>query len=87
MIRYNIDFYKNIKKTYKIKHVGPNTWRQLFLHISSEVIEEQDKFIYERSSTISPILKNNRIKIYNGKFYTARYISKYMIGFKYGEFT
>ena len=75
------------KKTYKIKYLGPNTWRQVFLHLSSEVIEEQDKFIRERSSTITPILTENTLKVYNGKSYIARSFSNYAVGFKFGEFT
>lgn len=75
------------KKTHKIKHLGPNTWRQLFLHLSSEVLEEQDKFIYERGSTITPLFTLNRLKIYNGKTYISRRFTKYSVGFKFGEFT
>lgn len=75
------------KKTFKQPHLGPNTWRQLFLHLSSEVIEEQDKFLFERSSVITPLLTSSRIKIYNGKSYIPRMFSPYAIGFKLGEFT
>ena len=75
------------KKTFKVNHLGPNTWRQIFLHLSSEVIEEQDKFIFERSSTITPLLKASKLKIYNGRFYVPRSFSSYAVGFKFGEFT
>jgi ribosomal protein S19 len=59
----------------------------MFLHLSSEVIEEQDKFIYERNSTVTPLLTDNSLKIYNGKGYVSRSFSKYAVGFKFGEFT
>lgn len=75
------------KKTFKNVHLGPNTWRQLFLHLSSEVIEEQDKYLFERSSTITPLLSSSQIKVYNGKSYIGRSFSKYSVGFKLGEFT
>lgn len=74
-------------KSYKLSHVGANTWRQIFLHLSSEVIEEQDKFIQERGSTITPLLIKNRLKIHMGKGYISRTINPYMVGFKFGEFT
>lgn len=59
----------------------------MFLHLSSEVLEEQDKFIHERNSIVTPLLTNNKLKIYNGKVYVSRTFSKYAIGFKFGEFT
>lgn len=80
-------FHKRVKSIYKVSHIGHNTWRQMFLHISSQVIEEQDKFIHERSSTISPIFKDSRLRIYTGKGYIARQLNPYMVGFKFGEFT
>ena len=82
-----ISYTRQTPKTYKISHVGPNTWRQIFLHVSSEVLEEQDKFIHERCSTITPLLSQSRLKILMGRGYIARNLSSYMIGFKFGEFT
>jgi len=55
--------------------------------LSSEVIEEQDKFVHERSSTITPLLSRSRLKIHMGRGYIARNLSTYMVGFKFGEFT
>lgn len=87
MSNSHISYKQNLKKTYKFAHVGPNTWRQIFLHLSSEVIEEQDKFVHERSSTITPLLSQSRLKIHMGRGYISRNLSPYMIGFKFGEFT
>ena len=86
MLRKDI-FLPKMLKTHKINHVGPNTWRQIFLHISSEVIEEQDKFVHERSSTITPLLSQSLLKIHMGRGYISRKLSSYMVGFKFGEFT
>ena len=74
-------------KTYKFSHTGPNTWRQIYLQISSEVLEDQDKFFHERSSTITPILAETGVKIHMGRSYVYRELSIYSIGFKLGEFT
>lgn len=87
MSNSHISYKQHQKKTYKFAHVGPNTWRQIFLHLSSEVIEEQDKFVHERSSTITPLLSQSRLKIHMGRGYISRNLSPYMIGFKFGEFT
>lgn len=87
MSKNHLSYRQPNKKTYKFAHVGPNTWRQIFLHLSSEVIEEQDKFVHERSSTITPLLSQSRLKIHMGRGYIARNLSPYMIGFKFGEFT
>ena len=83
MVSYTI----STKKTYKLSHLCPNTWRQVFLHLSSEVIEEQDKFVHERASRITPLLTKGRLKIHMGRGYISRNITKYMVGFKFGEFT
>lgn len=87
MSKIYVSSRNKLPQTYKISHVGPNTWRQIFLHLSSEVIEEQDKFVHERSSTITPLLSQSRLKIHMGKGYIARNLSPYTIGFKFGEFT
>ena len=80
-------FIPAVKKTFKTPHIGPTTLRQIFLHISSEVMEDQDKLIFERNSSITPVLASSNIKIYNGRFFLRKKISKYAVGFKFGEFT
>jgi ribosomal protein S19 len=75
------------KKSFRNPHLGNNTWRQIFLHLSSQVIEEQDKFIHDRASSISPILIASRLKITMGRGYIPRQITPYMVGFKFGELT
>jgi ribosomal protein S19 len=80
-------FGKRVRAVYKVSHIGHNTWRQMFLHISSEVIEEQDKFIHEKSSTVSPVFKESKLRIYTGRGYISRQLNSYMTGFKFGEFT
>ena len=86
MFNRNIHFSKT-KKTHKISYIGPNTWRQIFLHLSSEVMEDEDKFIYERGSTLTPMLAETSLKIHNGRKYTYRDFNLYSVGFKFGEFT
>ena len=78
---------KNPLKTYKFSHVGPTTWRQIFLHVTSDILEDHDKFVHERSSTITPILSESRMKIHMGRGYIFRKLSKYSVGYKFGEFT
>lgn len=75
------------KKTASVSHIGPNTFRQIFFHISSKVIEEQEKIMFERSSTLTPLLAENKFKIYNGRSYTSATFNIYAVGFKFGEFT
>ena len=83
------NFSKDIKKrrAFKTPYLGNNTWRQIFLHLSSQVIEEQDKFVHDRASTISPVLVSSKLKIHMGRGYISRYINPFMVGFKFGEFT
>lgn len=46
-----------------------------------------EKFFYNRSSIIPKIYSYFNIYIYSGKRWHTRLISRWMVGFKIGEFT
>lgn len=62
-------------------------WRKIFLSHKSIVFKNQEKFIHHRSSTIPKIFTNYDVSIYNGKKWIKKNVSRWMIGFKFGEFT
>lgn len=43
--------------------------------------------IYERSSTLPLTFVGSRIRIYSGNKFHTRYVNRWMIGHKYGEFS
>lgn len=46
-----------------------------------------EKYVFYRSSVVPKILVGTKVKIYSGKKWTLKKISKWMMGFKFGEFT
>lgn len=62
-------------------------WRKIFLAKKSIVFQNQEKFVHHRSSAIPKIFTNYDVSIYTGKKWTKRNISRWMVGFKFGEFT
>jgi len=76
---------KKLKK--KLIFCSFDIWRKVFLARKSDVFKNQEKFVYHRSSTIPKIFTNYEVSIYNGKKWIKKYINRWMIGFKFGEFT
>lgn len=71
----------------KLYYFNENLWRKTFLYKKNPIFKTSEKFIYSRSSTVPKILTNYNVYIYSGKIWNTRFINKWMIGFKFGEFT
>jgi ribosomal protein S19 len=71
----------------RINFFSENLWRKIFLYKKSPIFKTSEKFVYSRSSNIPKILINYSVRIYSGKIWNTRNINKWMIGFKFGEFT
>jgi len=61
--------------------------KNIFSKKKSIVFLNQEKFIYHRSSTIPKIFSRYEISIYTGRHWIKRNVNRWMIGFKFGEFT
>ena len=79
--------HNHIPKTHKISHVSASTWRQLFLINDNKLHKKRDKFVYDRNSTIPSTLLHSNVHIHTGNRFLAKNINRWMIGFKFGEFT
>lgn len=78
----------NVKQfSRKLLFCSPFFWKKIFLYKKHPVMKIAEKFIYFRSSIIPKILINSEVKIYSGKKWHKRFINKWMVGFKFGEFT
>ncbi len=77
----------NSFKKHKLLYFSPIIWKKIFLYKKHPIFKISEKKIYCRSSTIPFILNKTEIKIYSGKSWFTRVINKWMIGFKFGEFT
>ncbi len=62
-------------------------WKKIFFFKQSRVFKLSEKLIFSRSSSIPKIFSNLRVKIYSGKIWNEKLVNKWMVGFKFGEFT
>jgi ribosomal protein S19 len=74
-------------KTFKSVHASSSTWRKVFLVKNNPLYEAYEKVVYDRSSTVLWLFKGELVKIYSGKRFFTRAVNRWMIGFKFGEFT
>lgn len=80
-------FTNRTEKTHKISHVSASTWRQLFLINDNKLHKKRDKYVYDRNSTIPTTLLGTNVHIHTGNKFLVKNINRWMIGFKFGEFT
>jgi len=75
-----------IVKTYNMAYISSTTWRQTFLMTDNPLHRKKEKYIYDRSTTISSLYVGMRVHIYSGKKFYTKFINRWMVGFKFGEF-
>ena len=74
-------------KSFKINTNAPAMWRKIFLIHTNPLYLKRTKLIYDRCSTLPNLFLGSYVKIYSGNKFHKRYINKWMIGYKYGEFS
>ena len=80
-------FKKSLKNHYsvtKVNHYSSHLWRLMFLITSNNVYSTITKKIYNRSTTIPFMFIGCEIFIYSGLKWLSRFITKWLIGFKFG---
>lgn len=75
-----------LTKSYPLAHISSTTWRQTFLMTEYPLHRRREKYIYDRGTTISPLYVGLRVNIYSGRKFYTKFVNKWMIGFKFGEF-
>ena len=81
------NLYTAKNKTFKFNHVAPSTWRKIFLVHDNEVFKPKDKVIFDRHSTVPSMFVGSKVKIYAGSRFHTRIITRWMVGYKFGEFS
>jgi len=71
----------------KLLYYSPKIWRYIYLVTNNPIYMISEKKIYNRSSTIPLILLREKSLIYTGRKWHTKKISRWMVGFKFGEFT
>ncbi len=87
MIVTDKNINKPLTKTHKISFIASSTWRQIFLIKDNELHKKKEIFLYDRCSAISPLFVGMKVNIYTGNKFINKNINRWMVGFKYGEFT
>jgi len=75
------------RKTSKPYFCSPNIWKKIFLFKRNTMFKISEKFFYNRSSIIPRIYEQSNVFIYSGKIWHTRFVTRWMTGFKFGEFT
>nr|YP_010049546.1 ribosomal protein S19 [Strombidium cf. sulcatum]QPL15951.1 ribosomal protein S19 [Strombidium cf. sulcatum] len=84
LYKYN---YSVIKKKAKLNYFAPNVWRSMYLIEVNPINRMREKKIYTRSSVLPVTYLKSEILIYSGKKWTKKFVNKWMVGHKVGEFT
>lgn len=78
------------RKLYSSRNINfcaPYFWKKIYLYLRCPVLKSAEKFIYNRSSVVPYFFSGYEVKIYSGKSWHKRFLNKWMVGFKFGEFT
>ena len=75
----------NTKK--KILYCSSQIWKKIFLFNKNKIFKFSEKLFYNRSSIIPITYVGWSVLIYSGKKFNSKSVNKWMIGFKFGEFT
>jgi len=71
----------------KLLFCSEDIWRKIYLCQGSSVFKAREKLIYHRSSIIPKIFLHYEISVYAGNRWVKRNVNRWMIGFRFGEFT
>jgi ribosomal protein S19 len=77
--------YGNLKK--KITYCSPIFWKKMYLYSKLPILKPYEMSVYSRSSIIPEGLLYCEAKIHNGRKWHMHIVSRWIIGFKFGELT
>ena len=75
------------KKTHKLNYISPNLLRLTYLIKLNPVHHFSEKKVYNRSSKIPKVCLGDRVSIHTGKSFRSKNVNRWMVGFRFGEFT
>lgn len=63
-----------------------SSYKKIFLAARLKSTIYFNKFVYSNSVNVPKIFINTKILVYNGRYWNKKFINRYMVGFKVGEF-
>jgi len=82
-------YYKklNYQNKLKLNYFSPKIWRIMYLIQSHSVHHTSEKRIRTRSSVVPITFLSFEVIVHAGKRWYTRKVNKWMVGFRFGEFT
>lgn len=83
-------YYKSstpMKKVSRLNYLSPYVYRSLYLMKLSPIHGVTEKKVYSRGSAIPKAYENLEVDIYRGNKFVIKRISRWSLGFRFGEFT
>ena len=79
--------FTRFKKSNTTPYFARNTWRELFLIYDNPIHKSKERVVFDRSSTLPYVYNGLQVKIYRGNKFHNRTLNRWMVGYKFGEFT
>lgn len=70
----------------KLLYFSCSVWKKIIILKKKAAFKSSEKFIYSRGSYIPRIFRRDSFYIHNGKIWQKKLITRWTIGFKFGEF-
>jgi len=84
---YNRNLDKTSQISNKLNYCSPYFWKKIFLYQQNKIFKLSEKKIFSRGSVIPRGFIRQYVQIHSGKRWYGRVITKWSMGFKFGELT
>jgi len=72
---------------WKLNKISKNTFKKLLLLKIDDELKGKNKIIFKKSDLIIRNFLSKNVLIYKGCFYRKLYITKFILNYKFGEFS
>lgn len=73
--------------SWKLNKISKNTFKKILIIKTSKTLKGKNKIIFKKSDYIIKNFININLLIYKGCFYRKLYINKFILNYKFGEFS
>jgi ribosomal protein S19 len=71
---------------WKLNLISKNTFKKILILKVNNELKGKNKIVFKKSDVITKNFLNNKMLIYKGCFYRSLIISKFILGYRFGEF-
>ena len=73
-------------QTAKLHYFSKTTLRKVFLLTTNPLYQAREQDFQDKASTIPSMMVGLRLRVYTGCRWKKKHVSKWAVGFKFGEF-